>query len=40
VFDARAYRAEHRDVVAAGMDALDHYIRHGMGEGRIPVVEG
>lgn len=35
LFDARAYRAEHRDVAAAGMDALDHYIRHGMGEGRV-----
>lgn len=41
LFDARAYRAEHRDVAAAGMDALAHYILHGMGEGRAAgVVEG
>ena len=41
LFDARAYRAQHRDVAAAGMDALVHYILHGKGEGRVAgIVEG
>lgn len=33
-FDAQRYLAENQDVAAAGMDAFDHYQRHGRNEGR------
>ena len=33
-FDPTAYLLTHPDVAAAGMDAGDHYLRHGWREGR------
>jgi hypothetical protein len=36
LFDERWYRQRYPDVEAAGMDALDHYVRHGWREGRHP----
>jgi SAM-dependent methyltransferase len=35
-FDSAFYLAAYPDVAAAGMDPLEHYLRHGMGEGRLP----
>lgn len=35
-FDPDFYLAEYRDVAAAGIDPLDHYLRHGQAEGRLP----
>lgn len=40
LFDAAAYLAAYPDVAASGRDALDHYIAHGMGEGRVSGVQG
>jgi hypothetical protein len=34
LFDFSAYYAKHSDVAQSGMDALDHYVRHGIFEGR------
>lgn len=34
LFDDRAYLFRYPDVAAHGIDALDHYISHGMNEGR------
>lgn len=34
LFDASAYYARHADVAQSGMGALDHYLRHGIFEGR------
>jgi len=34
LFDAEAYRARYPDLHGAGIPPLDHYIRHGMAEGR------
>lgn len=36
VFNADAYLARYPDVAGAGVDPLDHYLRHGFGEGRVP----
>ncbi|HEY1933156.1 MAG TPA: hypothetical protein VGG99_14170 [Acetobacteraceae bacterium] len=36
LFDAAWYRANYRDVAAAGFDPLDHYCRHGWLEHRAP----
>jgi len=33
-FDHAAYLKAHPDVAASGLDALDHYLRHGLSEGR------
>jgi hypothetical protein len=35
IFDADMYFEMYPDVALAGMDPLDHYIRHGIDEGRI-----
>jgi O-antigen biosynthesis protein len=35
-FDPDFYLAEYPDVAAAGVDPLDHYLRHGRAEGRLP----
>ncbi len=37
LFDADAYLARYPDVAKSGIDPLDHYIVHGIGEGRILV---
>jgi len=34
IFDAQAYLDRNPDVAEAGMDPLDHYLRHGFREGR------
>ena len=34
LFDGPAYLERYPDVAAEGMDPLDHYLRHGIGEGR------
>lgn len=34
LFDDQSYLMRHPDVAAAGMNPLDHYIAHGMSEGR------
>jgi hypothetical protein len=34
IFDSEAYLAAHPDVAEAGLDPLQHYINHGMAEGR------
>jgi len=34
LFDERSYLTRYPDVEAEGMDALDHYVAHGMNEGR------
>ncbi|MFC7704769.1 glycosyltransferase 61 family protein [Plastorhodobacter daqingensis] len=34
LFDAAAYLKRNPDVAAAGLDPLDHYLRHGAAEGR------
>jgi hypothetical protein len=34
LFDDQSYLTRHPDVAAAGMNPLDHYIAHGMSEGR------
>lgn len=34
LFDADAYRAQHPDVREEGLDPLQHYLRHGIREGR------
>jgi len=39
IFDAGAYLAAHPDVAERGMDPLQHYIIHGMHEGRQPHFE-
>ena len=39
LFDARYYLRAHRDVAAAGMDPLRHYILYGQGEGRCALPE-
>lgn len=36
LFDAQWYLAEYPDVAAAGMDPVEHYLRHGAKEGRDP----
>ncbi|MFO1026244.1 MAG: hypothetical protein U1E70_13745 [Acetobacteraceae bacterium] len=36
VFDAKWYATQNPDVVAAGMDPLDHFIHYGSAEGRAP----
>jgi len=38
LFDAKWYLATYRDVAASGMNAYEHYIRHGKAEGRLPGV--
>ncbi|MDV5825827.1 hypothetical protein [Sphingobium naphthae] len=38
LFDAEAYLQLYPDVQAAGVDPLDHYVSHGMMEGRSPCV--
>ncbi len=38
LFDADAYLQLYPDVQAAGVDPLDHYVSHGMAEGRSPCV--
>jgi len=35
LFDADAYRQRYPDVAAANFDPLEHYLRHGMAEGRL-----
>lgn len=35
-FDANFYLASNPDVAAAGMDPLQHFLQHGLGEGRDP----
>ncbi len=35
-FDPDFYLAEYPDVAAAGIDPLEHYLRHGQTEGRLP----
>ena len=35
-FDPDFYLAQYPDVAAAGVDPLDHYLRHGQAEGRLP----
>jgi SAM-dependent methyltransferase len=35
-FDPYFYLAHYPDVAAAGVDPLDHYLRHGQAEGRLP----
>ena len=35
-FDASFYLATYRDVADAGIDPLDHYIKHGAREGTEP----
>jgi hypothetical protein len=34
LFDSGSYYSKNEDVAASGMDALEHYIRHGIFEGR------
>jgi len=34
IFDGRAYMARYPDVAEVGVDPLDHYLRHGLAEGR------
>jgi chromosome segregation ATPase len=34
LFDSQAYHRRYPDVVAGGLDAIDHYFRHGVHEGR------
>lgn len=36
LFDAQWYLTENPDVAAAGLDPVDHYLKHGAGEGRDP----
>jgi len=36
LFDAKLYAQNYPDVVAAGMDLLDHFVNHGRREGRVP----
>lgn len=36
LFDATWYLNEYKDVAAAGIDPIDHYIQHGASEGREP----
>lgn len=35
-FDAAWYLERYPDIAAAGLDALDHFVRHGIAEGRDP----
>jgi hypothetical protein len=35
LFDGEAYLQRYPDVAAAGMDPLDHYLQHGIREGRL-----
>lgn len=35
LFDGARYLSRYPDVVASGQDSLGHYIRHGLGEGRV-----
>ena len=35
-FDAEWYRARYPDIAGAGLDPLDHFVRHGVAEGRDP----
>lgn len=34
LFDGEAYLRRHPDVASSGMDPLDHYLKHGLNEGR------
>jgi hypothetical protein len=37
LFDADAYVSRYPDVETSGMDALKHFIVHGMAEGRVGI---
>jgi chromosome segregation ATPase len=38
LFDAEAYLQRYPDVAAEGFDPLEHFLRHGLQEGRVPAL--
>lgn len=39
VFDVGAYLAAYPDIARAGLDPLDHFLRFGLAENRLPVAD-